>query len=488
MTFVTSIATGFDKYSGLKKEVQLQSQQERIKHKLSKDPNMPGILAYHGLGSGKTLASIAAAEHLGGKANVVVPASLRENYRKEIHKYVGKPDSKYNVMSYEAASRKGLSNSDVTIFDEAHRLGREDSGRSQLATDAKGKVILLTGTPVRNEPAEALPLLRAIAKDRPIPKSADEFNAKFVGTRKVNPGFFARLRGVKPGEERFIKNKDQLAELIRGRVDYHPSKGEFPDVSHKVVEVQMTMDQTDLYDGLLNVNPRLAYKVRSNLPPSRRESAQLNAFLSGIRQVSNDPMSYNKNISGRPNERSPKIRAMFDSISKKIQKDPKHKVLVYSNYLQAGVMPLAQELEAAGIPHQVFHGGISDKVRKKIIEGFNNDEYPVLLVSGAGSEGLDLKGARTVQVMEPHWNHARVKQVIGRAVRNKSHAHLPEQDRNVEVEHYVAKPAPKSRLFGLLAPRYDKGADQYMMTLARNKQRLINDMLGVFQEEGLKHE
>lgn len=479
-----SIASGFIKSAALRHDTKLQKQQERIVKKIQKEP---GLLVYHGLGSGKTLASIAAAEALGGRANVVVPAALRENYRKEIARYVGKPSAKYNITSYEQASKKGLPSGRVSIFDEAHRLGRLDSRRSHLAHSAPGKVILLSGTPLRNEPAEILPILRAVSKDRPIPKSKQAFEQRFVGTRKVNPGFFARLRGVKAGEERFIRNKQELANLIRGRVDYHPSSGEFPAVNHKFVESEMTPTQTDLYNFLMNKNPALAYKIKHNLPPDKKESRQLNAFYSGIRQVSNDPRTYDVSQTGRPAQRSPKIRRMFGSIMTNLAKDPGHRHLVYSNYLTAGVGPLSEELQSAGVKHAIFHGGLSDTQRKKIVDDYNSGKLQVLMVSGAGAEGLDLKGTRTVQVMEPHWNAARIRQVIGRAVRNRSHAHLPPEQRNVNVEYHIAKPFAKPSLFGFKPSKTEMGADKYMMERAKNKQRIVDEVLDVFKEQGSIH-
>lgn len=473
--------TDLIKLADLNASVQLKPQQERIRKKLQTEP---GMLAYHGLGSGKTLASIAAAEDVGGAVNVVVPAALRENFRKELAQYVKKPKAKYNIVSYEDAVKHGLPPSNLTIMDEAHRLGRLDSKRSQLAGSAPGRTLLLTGTPIRNEPSEALPLLRAVSKDRNVPRSAKEFNNRFLDRKVVNPGFFARMRGVKPGEKVTLKNKWQLAKMIHGRVDFEPSKGEFPGVSHRFIEVPMTEPQTKLYHGILNTNPSLAYKVRKNLPPGRSEGAQLNAFLSGIRQVSNDPATYSKDETGRPIERSPKIRAMFHSIVGEIKNRPKGKILVYSNYLKAGVLPVAEELKNAGIPFEIFQGGMSDSKRKKIVNAYNTDKIKVLLVSGAGSEGLDLKGTSKVQIMEPHWNAARIRQVVGRAVRNKSHAHLPPAERKVAVEYYNTKPTAQSRWFGMLPPKYELGADRYMYNLATNKQQLVDEVLDVFKQEG----
>jgi SNF2 family DNA or RNA helicase len=482
-----SILSGLIKFAELKDGVQLQEQQERIKKKLKK---APGLLVYHGLGSGKTLASIAAGDDLGGKVNVVVPAALRENYRKEINQYVGKPKADFDVSSYEKASKDGFKHdrASLTVFDEAHRMGDPSSARGDLPRKAPGKVLLLTGTPVKNKPSEALPLLRGIARDRKLPKNVQDFDQRFVGEKVVKPGLFARLRGVKPGVEKYLKNKGQLAELIRGRVDYHPSRGEFPEVSHEFVETEMTQTQSDIYKGLMSKNPLLAYKIKNNLPPDKKESEQLNAFLSGIRQISNDPATYDVRQTARPNERSPKIRKMFTNIMGNLSKDPGHKHLVYSNYLRAGVMPLAEELSAAGVSYGIFHGGLSDKQRKQVVDDYNNNKLQVILISGAGAEGLDLKGTRTVQVMEPHWNAARIRQVVGRAVRNKSHSHLPPDQRNVKVEYHMVRPPPQQRMMGLIPSKYEQGADRYLLSLAQKKQRLVDEMLNIFQEEGMRHE
>ena len=73
---------GFRKQALLRPDVELQDQQTRVKKKLDRSG---GLLVYHGLGSGKTLTAINATQ--GGKTDVVVPASLRNNFRKEVSKY-----------------------------------------------------------------------------------------------------------------------------------------------------------------------------------------------------------------------------------------------------------------------------------------------------------------------------------------------------------------------------------------------------------------
>jgi len=42
-------------------------------------------------------------------------------------------------------------------------------------------------------------------------------------------------------------------------------------------------------------------------------------------------------------------------------------------------------------------------------------------------------------LLEPFWHHARIDQVIGRAVRYKSHIDLPIKDRNVIIYSLILK-------------------------------------------------
>ena len=88
-----------------------------------------------------------------------------------------------------------------------------------------------------------------------------------------------------------------------------------------------------------------------------------------------------------------------------------------------------------------------------------------------------------IQVMEPHWNESRIKQVIGRGIRYQSHAHLPEHERHVEVRHYrsTVKPSFLSKIMGA---KPKTSADQYLANLAKGKQELIDQFLKVLQEEG----
>ena len=69
-------------------------------------------------------------------------------------------------------------------------------------------------------------------------------------------------------------------------------------------------------------------------------------------------------------------------------------------------------------------------------DNINGNRVKVVLISRAGSEGIDLKCIRQVHIMDPWYNMNRVEQIIGRAVRNSSHKELEFEKRNVEIFKY----------------------------------------------------
>jgi len=77
-------------------------------------------------------------------------------------------------------------------------------------------------------------------------------------------------------------------------------------------------------------------------------------------------------------------------------------------------------------------------------EHFNDEknkygEYiQIMIISSAGAEGISLTCVRQVHVLEPFWNYVRIDQVLGRAVRMKSHLDLPKEERNVEQYLYIS--------------------------------------------------
>lgn len=465
---------GFEKQA-LKKGVELQSHQNRVLRRLDKEP---GVLVYHGLGSGKTLTSIAATE--GESTEVVVPASLRENYKKEVRKFTKghKPD----IKSFEKFLKQDRPQAKNIVIDEAHMAGRHESKRSQnlmALVPEYGKRVLLTGSPVRNHPSELAPLLRMLRGGKDVPTDKKEFSKVFIKEHTEKPGFFGRLLGRTSSTTYSLKNEKKFRELIRGIVDYHAGgKEDFPLVTEETVKVPMSKEQLNIYKFLMNkVTPAMRYKIKKGLPPSKQESKSLNSFLGGVRQVSN---------SARPfgGEEESKIDAMVREVKLRIKDDKTFKGMAYSNFLNAGINPLARKLDAEGIPHKVFTGTMNDKEKAQAISSYNRGKVKMILLSGAGSQGLDLKGTKLVQIMEPHWNKSRTNQVKGRAVRYKSHSHLPSKERFVHVQNFHST-VPAGTL-DKIKREVPLSSDEYLEGLAALKEDLNEKFLSIMRDEGGK--
>ena len=66
-------------------------------------------------------------------------------------------------------------------------------------------------------------------------------------------------------------------------------------------------------------------------------------------------------------------------------------------------------------------------------ENKNGENVKVVIISKAAAEGIDFKNIRQVHILEPWYNLNRIEQIIGRGVRNLSHCLLPFEERNVEI-------------------------------------------------------
>ena len=152
-------------------------------------------------------------------------------------------------------------------------------------------------------------------------------------------------------------------------------------------------------------------------------------------------------------------------------------VLIYSQYIDAGLIPVALALEEMGFArygdksksllkyppdfkidahtmetrpssdghfkqakYAMITGDIllSPKNNDEVIaltnsDNINGEKIKVVLISSAGSEGLDFSNIRQVHVLDPWYNMNRIEQIIGRAIRNCSHKNLPFENRNVQI-------------------------------------------------------
>lgn len=442
-----------------------------------------GLLAAHGLGSGKTLTSIAAAQALGLPIDAVVPASLVANYEKELEKHLGEVPVDTRIRSYQRATRDpGFRPGALAVLDEAHRLRNpgtaveKEVGRRAAEAAAR---LLLTATPVYNQPEDLAMLLNVAAGKDVLPRDRAKFRSTFVGQREIKPGLWGRIRGAESVYVPTLINRQKLIDAAKGYVDVHRGGGEdFPSRVDEEYDVELSPKQREIYKWHEGKIPwHVSYKIRHNLPLSKAESKDLNAFQGALRQVSNTPRPY---VSGMTDDEelkhAPKLRQVASHLIEMQKANPSHKGLIYSNYLEGGLLPLSRHLEQQKVPHAIFHGGLSKAEKARLVQEFNEGKTPTLLVSSSGTEGLDLKGTGSVQVVEPHWNDSKIDQVIGRAIRYRSHAHLPKDQQRVRVmRYYSSLPKP---LFG----KSDAGIERYMQNMSKQKSEIGSQIMSALQE------
>ena len=166
-------------------------------------------------------------------------------------------------------------------------------------------------------------------------------------------------------------------------------------------------------------------------------------------------LEYNSQLS----EFSPKIYKMMTNIQKFIKdKIPTGKVLIYSDFRgDSGAEIIEETLKINGyslydsnspstksLKYTFITGQESPEQRRMNQDAFNHDDnkfgesIQVMIISGAGAEGISLTCVRQVHILEPYWNFVRIDQVFGRAIRLNSHDSLDMKDRNVEEYIYLS--------------------------------------------------
>ena len=465
----------------------LNPKQERA---LAKMNSSGGVILNHSMGSGKTRVFLTAAQRsLEANPNkrvlLVAPASLTSNVDKELIKHKINLDRKrLDVLSYEKAviDSDSLSKNKyaLAIADEAQKLRNVGTKRHTVLSDLfanSDKRLLASGTPDYNHVSDIGSLVNLAAGHKVLPEGRKAFEAQFVEKKMVSAPFLQRIFGAPPKEVSNLKNKKELSTTINKYSDYYNSREDPESAKHfatkteKLIEVKMSPLQHRLYKYAEDELPwHLRIKVRAGMPLDKKDSAQIQAFSSNIRQISNSTHKYLPAYE----EPTPKIKAAVDSIENSLKENPKFRGVVYSNFLEAGLEDYSKELSKRGIAHNLYTGKLNKTQKDAIESEYNEGKKPVILISSSGAEGLNLLKTRKIQILDPHWNESKIKQVIGRGIRYDSHKDLPESERNVEVEHYLST-FPD----GILGKSKSHSIDSYMSHEAKHKQTL-SDQLNTF--------
>lgn len=435
--------------------MKLKKHQENAIEKFEKSEK--GIIVFHGVGTGKTITSISCANKYPDKVPIFVTQSaILKQFKIEVEKHT--LNSKAKVYSYTKFSdlleTNQIPKNRLIVLDEAHRLRNHQGKTAKLVLKYcekyAFKTIFLTATPFVNYPWDIVPLMNIIS-DYNLPTSPEKFKKLFYSIHSKFP------YSIK------IINKPYFSHTAVNIVSKYinDSTNNFPNVTIQNIAVKMNSDQEDLHK---KIQSKTIGKQNIKLLGITKNKAKLirnlNSFLSQTRQLSNVVKGIDKPM--------PKL----ESIYLKIMENNNFPVLIYSNFLEAGVVPMKQHILSQNpdlkSKIETISGSLSISQKHEIIEKYNNKKLKILFITSAGSEGLDLKNTRQIHIMEPHWNFAKIDQIIGRGIRYKSHVTLPNSNRKVNVYKW----------FSIYNSSKGYTADEYLIELSEKKDHFIK----IFQD------
>lgn len=411
------------------------------------------------------------------------------------------------IQRLEAQNRLNIFHNKLLIIDEAHNL-RSGSHTKKLAdpllklleTGLHNRLLLLTATPMYNEADEILWLLSlCTANDknnlldpRNLPLLFDKKHQRIATTFKLietlsrryvsyirgeNPFTFAtRLKPSQSGipvlatppslsmNGEPIGKKNWLENIPDELVPTHLSVAQATYIKAHPIQItdQETTTLTELFQAANVVFPNpdgsystgkkegfnVCYVEADSVIPSQFKHA------SWCQKPSLQPLNGTNLL-----KHAPKIATLIKHIQ-----ESKGIVLVYSQFIWTGLLPLAIALEHVGYQRlgarpicsdakakfkgtygilcgkDTIMGNTQDIVLSKVNAPTNKDgnEVKVILMSRVASEGLSFMNVREVHILDPWYHLNLVEQITGRAIRTCSHVALPLEERNVTVFLHVA--------------------------------------------------
>ncbi|KAJ3084073.1 hypothetical protein HK102_000770 [Quaeritorhiza haematococci] len=385
-----------------------------------------GMVLFHSVGSGKTITAITIIRCILQKNPkkrifVLTPTSLVDNFHKELDKLGVTFGENVQVYSHGRFLNKiektgpNMCEGGVLVIDEAHNF------KTRVTRNAGKNVrMLMRATAV----ASQVFMLTAT----PIQNNKSEFANLYAMISKKEHDLGAVYKMFEEGSDA------QLLRALDNKISYFKNSdlSNYPSVTYHDITFYMTPKYYKMY---MQIEQNESGKFK------HLGAKDLSIFYNGIRQVVNyldDKVT------------TPKIEWAIKHIQTSVQK--KRKARIKWVEVKGSMTPLA---------------------RKRAVNQYNSNEVGVIFVSTAGAEGLDLKGTRSVVIIEPHWNNEKIKQIVGRAVRYKSHEHLSPKDRHVDVYHLILK-KPKERRADKLA-----SAGEFLMDMSAEKEKHINEFYDV---------
>jgi hypothetical protein len=406
------------------------------------------------MGLGKTIQGIGVAELLAREAGIkkvliVCPASLKSQWRSEIHRFCDRDvqlitgrvaerlpqyrsECFFTVCNYEQVLRDIMaiekSPWDLIILDEGQRIKNWETKTTQVVKSLRSRfALVLSGTPLENRLEDLYSV------------------ATFIDGRRLGPAFrfFHRHRIVdEDGKVIGYKNLDQLRETLRPvllRRTRESVKLQVPPRSDEYIRITPTDEQLSIHNGFLQIVSQIVRKPFI----SEMDLLRLRQALLMCRLACNSTFLVNKQ---KPafSSKLERLAELFDQLFDESDR----KVVLFSEW--TGMLDLIEPLlTARKLPFVRLDGSVPQAKRAALVNEFQtNPDCKLFLTTNAGSTGLNLQAANTVINVDLPWNPAVLDQRIARA-------HRMGQSRPVQVFILVTEGTLEESLLATIMTKRD---------------------------------
>ncbi|MGD9858236.1 MAG: DEAD/DEAH box helicase, partial [Planctomycetaceae bacterium] len=406
------------------------------------------------MGLGKTIQGIGAAELLAQMAGiervlVVCPASLKSQWRDEIHRFcdrsvqlvLGRADERtaqyndgafFTVCNYEQVMRDLTAieavNWDLIILDEGQRIKNWESKTSQVVRSLHSRfALVLSGTPLENRLDELYTVVQFVDDGQLGPAY------KFLHKHRI-----VDENGRVQGYKRLDELREQLRPILLRRTRGEVME-ELPERTNTVVRITPTEEQLELHAGFM----RKVVQITSKKFLTEMDLLQLQKNLLMCRMTADSTFLADKEEPGYSSKLD-RLGELLEELSSQTDR----KIVLFSEWrtMLNLIEPL---LERLGMDFVRLDGQVPQKQRPAIVRRFQEDpDCRAILMTNAGSTGLNLQSANVVINVDLPWNPAVLEQRIARA-------HRMGQKNPVHVYLLVTEGTLEEKLLDTLAMKQD---------------------------------
>ena len=369
-----NVVVDFEKYSH---RMPFEHQKEAIIKLLE---NNKFILA-DDMGLGKTSAAIVASiEAKPNKTLVICPASLKQNWKREIENYTDKPiyicegkkyedSANYVIINYDIMknfhSLKSKeetiiqkSKFDLVIIDESHYIKSPQASRTKLINDICkdiNKIWLLTGTPLTSRPIDYFNLLSLV--DSPVSRNWMAYVRRYCAGYQFTVGM-NKVWNVN-GASNLDELRERTSPLLLRRL-----KENVLDLPEKIITpVYLTLKSKE-YE---NVMGEYFDWVKNNPKESKSLSVQFTKLMK-VRQIIADE----------------KVKNTIELIQNTLEQE--RKVIVFSNFT-GSLNKIYEHFKKNAVK---LDGSSTTKQRQDSVDKFQNEDKIKVFVGNIKAAGVGI--------------------------------------------------------------------------------------------------